>query len=186
MAQVMPLDVKPDPVIVHQNSENIHVRYHANISSKYKRYLCLCGCACLGCCRAEEALRRTYFEVHENRVEVNYPIPTMCCVIDAIDVLYFDRDRTKNVGKADCCTPAWTHMSFFPTCCNLCGEGIVMYSDCCGCWKPSVLTNLGGCFCLRQFNLFGGMVTAATTVAEVIRARNDWVARVGPDAGIMK
>ena len=107
----------------------IRIVYRAPIDPVMKKCLCLMGTMnlCSGLlCKREEIYNSTYVQVHENRLEINYPgLKTMpCCrsVRDSIEVFYFDNSRIANVAKAGCCTPCCTHNSCCPTWCGLCGE----------------------------------------------------------------
>lgn len=185
--QVVPLEFAPDPVVIHKDPENIHVRYRAPISRKYKRCLILMGLGgTCGCCRAEQALARTYLEVHDNRVEYNYPVPTLCCVVDAVDVLYFDRDIMASVDRAGFCSPLFTHCVFFPTCCDMVGEGIVFSAECCQCQKPAAIWKARSFCCFFNHVLLCGLVSAETAVQEVKRAKYEWASKGGPPVTTMK
>jgi hypothetical protein len=122
----------------------ISIEYRAKMADRYERWL-----LCLGImnpfsgllCNYKRVWQSTYVQVHENRIETNYPHSKMmcccCCVTDNVDVIYFDRTILKEVTRAGACKPACTHCSCCPTCCDSCGEGIVIYNPkarCC-CWQ---------------------------------------------------
>lgn len=120
----------------------IRIVYRAPIDPVMKKCLCLMGSVnlCSGLlCKREEIYNSTYVQVHENRLEINYPgLKTMpCCrsVRDSIEVFYFDNNRIANVAKAGCCSPCCTHNSCCPTWCGLCGEAAIFYNNCCCCFK---------------------------------------------------
>mmetsp|Transcript_16726 Transcript_16726/g.23259 ORF Transcript_16726/g.23259 Transcript_16726/m.23259 type:complete len:181 (+) Transcript_16726:87-629(+) len=131
-----------------QNPSAIQIVHRGVISEKYMRLLTLLGvcapCSCLLCTK-EEVFQSTYVQVHENRVEWNYPgitcHPLKCCrLVDNVQVLYFDRKHAQNSGKAGPCFPMFTHCSLFPDCCGICGETLILYSTgkcgglCCRTW----------------------------------------------------
>jgi len=128
----------------------IRIVYRAPISEKYLNFLTCIGicspCSCIYCKR-KEIFQSTYVQVHENRLEYNYPglsdnmcanIATCCKVRDVVTVWYFDNAMTGNVGRASFCQPICTHNTCFPTCCDMCGEAVVVYKRdickriCCG------------------------------------------------------
>eukprot|EP00906_Rhabdomonas_costata_P023221 RCo033433 len=126
---------------------------NAKISKKLKRMYC-CSCTCSG----DETFNHTYFIVHNNRIEFNQPQPKCCQTMDYVNVIFMDRDIMENVEKAGCC---WGCI-FCPTCCNCCGEGIILHSNastgcnpCCCCKKDQALALPAGdpprcCLCLPR------------------------------------
>eukprot|EP00992_Anisonema_acinus_P002902 TRINITY_DN1168_c0_g1_i1.p3 TRINITY_DN1168_c0_g1~~TRINITY_DN1168_c0_g1_i1.p3 ORF type:complete len:161 (+),score=24.55 TRINITY_DN1168_c0_g1_i1:53-535(+) len=126
-----------DPGTSHRLANSIHVRYTTMASKKYWKLLCCSSLICCGCLNTSAALRRTYLEVHENRVEFNEAVPWLCGVHDWVSVVYFDRRLAEAAGRASCCTPSCTHCQCFPTCCDLCGEGVVLHRSRCRCcaWR---------------------------------------------------
>eukprot|EP00994_Dinema_validum_P003831 NODE_1849_length_827_cov_117.444730_g1458_i0.p1 GENE.NODE_1849_length_827_cov_117.444730_g1458_i0~~NODE_1849_length_827_cov_117.444730_g1458_i0.p1 ORF type:complete len:196 (+),score=40.62 NODE_1849_length_827_cov_117.444730_g1458_i0:60-590(+) len=123
----------------HADPNCIRVRHHTTLSDKYWKQLCCQTLPLLGCTAATTALERSYIEVHENRLEYNYPIAACCHVHDSVGVIFFDQSHVSGTGAAGMCTPVCTHMSFFPTCCDLCGEGLVVYNAKRCCWHPFVM-----------------------------------------------
>jgi len=131
----------------------IAIIHHAKISDaarwKYAdltKCVCLLGCVPLPgicnlnfCCWAK-LKKRTYVQVHENRVETNFPhMSPCCCVQDQVEVKYFDK-HTSHYARTNCCSP------YHVFCClELCG-GVVSTapSDCC---------NNCLCFCCRKYTV---------------------------------
>eukprot|EP00727_Mastigamoeba_balamuthi_P010537 m51a1_g6105 hypothetical protein (188) ;mRNA; f:81676-82575 len=136
------------------NPNVIAVVHRAPISAKYYSWLCCLGCmaplSCL-CCTRRRLVASTYVQVHENRVEFDYPNvhcldlacgACYCCrVHDNVTTLYFD--KYPEIGRAGCCSPACTHCSCCPTCCDSCGEGVVVYRhECCCCKTWHLISHL--------------------------------------------
>jgi hypothetical protein len=69
-----------------------------------------------------------------------------CHVYDNTKVLYFDRALAQNAAKAGMCSPACTHGDCCPTCCDMCGETLVMYEE-----SPGCCTGL--CTCCHVYNV---------------------------------
>ncbi|KAK9828530.1 hypothetical protein WJX72_000618 [[Myrmecia] bisecta] len=142
------------------------VVYHAPASESY-----LCCVKTLACLTVnwlvdcKEMLSRKYVTVYENKVEYNETIPfCFCCMIDNTHVQYFDRPLTKKATRAGCCTPCCTHCSFFPTCCDACGEGVVIHGQS----KCAARRSLP----CRSFQLLCGFDDADRLAAEINNARN--------------
>eukprot|EP01122_Echinamoeba_exundans_P016545 TRINITY_DN8420_c0_g1_i1.p2 TRINITY_DN8420_c0_g1~~TRINITY_DN8420_c0_g1_i1.p2 ORF type:complete len:192 (+),score=25.04 TRINITY_DN8420_c0_g1_i1:146-721(+) len=138
-----------------RNPDFIQVMHRAKIDPRYKNYLCCIGicipCSCM-CCLKDQVYESTYVQIHENRLEFNYPVATSlgglcwglldsrCCAVkDNVHVLYWDHWLVSGVGRAGCCTPACTHCSFFPTCCDICGQGVIFHDTYCPCWRHFML-----------------------------------------------
>jgi len=129
---------------------NIHIVHRAQISEKWKTMICWMGFSNPSlCCKKEEVWQSTYLQVHENRIEYNYPgigcnLLKCCKIQDNVRVHYFDKAIMKNVDKAGPCTPFCTHNTCFPDCCGMCGESVVIHSTglmcCCKHWE--MLTGL--------------------------------------------
>ena len=96
---------------------------------------------CCDCIQFNSKLRpRMYAQVHENRVEVNYPF-TWCCgafVCDNTRVEYFDK-QADSVKTETCCTP------FHCCCCIECCGGVVAMA-------PMNCCNACYCACFRSDN----------------------------------
>ena len=127
------------PVMNTASPDAIKILYRAPISSKWLCCVKCLGCPCTLCCW-DNIKERTYFFVMENRIEWNAPslcsasgcwsvLTCKCKPADNVSVLYFDHTTMQNAAKTECCKPAFTHCSCFPTCCELCGECITIYSD---------------------------------------------------------
>jgi len=120
----------------------IQIRYRAPIDPVYKTFMTVCGiihpCSCM-LCKKDEIFNSTYVQVHENRVELNYPALRLSCqckkVEDAVQVYYYDSRWITKYDKAGVCTPCCTHCSCCPTWCGLCGEAVVFSDKCCCCCK---------------------------------------------------
>ena len=134
-----------------KNPNAIEIVHRAKISEKWKTMLCWLGLGapCTGLlCKKNEVWQSTYLQVHENRVEYNYPgigfnmLSGGCRVRDAVGILYFDRKETQNAERASACTPLCTHCSLFPEMCECCGQTAVIYSDNLLCRKFVMLPGL--------------------------------------------
>ena len=142
----------------------IRIVYRTPIDPVMKKCLCFMGAMdlCSGIlCKRNEIYESTYVQVHENRVEFNYPgLKTMpCCrsIRDSIQVYYFDDSRIAKVAKAGCCEPACTHNSCCPTLCGLYGE-------------MAIFTNNRGCCCKRWFSV-PFLVSADAFIQQVEQAK---------------
>ena len=133
-------------IINTENPDEIHIIHRAKFSPKYNRLLKLIGtCFPFTCllCNIEEYEQSTYAQIHENRVEYNYPMGSFyqslltCLGInrlsDNVKVHYFDKDVGQNMSRAKCCYPLCTHNICCPECFGIFGESVIMYSDglCC-------------------------------------------------------
>jgi len=112
--------------------------YHTHLHDKAK---CLYLCATCNIFCWDRVKNRAYVEVHENRLEMNYPIVyccAPCCVCDNVSVMYFDKLGGRHFHAATCCTP------YHCLCCvPFTGEvAATAKSDCCNHWC---------CFCFRHF-----------------------------------
>lgn len=168
---------------------SIRVVHTAQISPKFKKYLCCYGalnpCSCVPC-NIEFVLSSTYAQIHENRVEINYPArpslrgilwrwintylhPCQICscgeIRDDVQVFYFD--KISGAGRARCCMPVCTHWTCCPTCGDRCGQGAVIYDDD-DCHVP--------CFC-REWVLVPGLADAKEFLAQLKAARAAWKER---------
>jgi hypothetical protein len=117
----------------------------------------------------ENVRQRIYFYVMENRIEYNYPsfcapvncLSGKCCKPqDNVHVMYFDHTLTQNAAKATACAPFCTHCSCFPSCCDLCGECLVIHSD----------GKCGG-LCCRKFSMLPGFEDATSAANAIMQAR---------------
>jgi len=138
------------PFLNTKNPNFIQIVHRAPISAKLLDYLLCIGIlyptSCY-CCNREKLYQRTYAQVHENRVEVNYPfigrkgaalnairgLFGWCGWCDEVEVFYFDDFVAGNIGRAGFCTPSCTHHQCFPTCCDIFGQAVVIYSENCLC-----------------------------------------------------
>jgi hypothetical protein len=126
-------------------SGKLRVVHHAVISDDidcaYKIWGCLIPCTCFLYEPLRAALKESsYVQVLENRVEWNQPYSyctgdclcpwrVNCHVVDNTKVLYLDRALALNVAKVEMCSPVCTHNDCIPTCCDMCGESIIMYEN---------------------------------------------------------
>eukprot|EP01137_Pigoraptor_chileana_P022711 Opistho-2@87908 len=142
---------------------------HAPVSHKYLCCIRLANCGnifswCGGCV---DLHKRTYMTVYENKVEYNVPSMICCCYYDNVATLYLDRGIVSRVGRAGFCAPACTHCSCFPTCCDLCGEGVVFYGSQCGSCKTAYECYYGGMAGCCHWFMFCGLDSADAVIAAV-------------------
>lgn len=162
----------------------IQVLYRSEPSSKWYCWLHILHCP-YSFCYMDHVKNRTYFQVHENRIEYNFPgacsfwscLDRLCCRCrpnDDVTVMYFDHKLLQNAGKAGVCTPAFTHCHPFPTCCDLCGECLVLYSYVFRRFQfqepTTQVSNSDGCCggcCCRQWTMIPNFFDAAGAAAAI-------------------
>lgn len=149
------------------------VAFHSGAAESY--LTCLKCLACLRCdvclfMKAEDIWKSTYVTAWDNKLEYNYPTMFCCCMIDRVGVIYYDRDIIKETAKATCCKPVCTHCSPCPTCCDMCGEGLVLYGA--RCWS-SELTAAPGirCNCCRCFTILTNLDDVSQLSSAIETAR---------------
>eukprot|EP01137_Pigoraptor_chileana_P002148 Opistho-2@2238 len=154
-------------------NDYVRIIAHAPASEKYMcfvRFIHCCNpCSWFGGC--DEVQRRTYMTVYENKVEYNAPYMRCCFQCDNVKTLYLDRDIVRQVGRAGVCQPACTHCHFCPTCCDVCGEGIIFHGGNVCSPKQGYSVSYGGhgggvCCCSNWF-LFCGLDNADAMVAVI-------------------
>lgn len=116
-----------------------------------------CGPLC-DCIHWKKKLRpRTYAQVHENRIESNYPATACCgaCVCDNTNVIYFDK-LSDSVVTAPWCTP------YHCLCCIACCGGVTATApmDC-----------LNNCFCTCCRTFYPGLQDSDGFTAAIVAAR---------------
>lgn len=84
-------------------------------------------------------------------------------------VIYYDRDIIKKTAKAGFCSPSGTHMSPCPTCCDMCGEGLVLYGANCCSRNLTQLPGAAGMCCCRAYTIVQGL----DDVEQLARAIDD-------------
>jgi len=165
---------------------NIAIVHRAPISDSYRWSILRYGCLRIGklkclpyvvfdplrvCCWSK-LKESSYVQIHENRVETNYAsfrCPCLwCCVDDDIEVYYFDYKKTTYADRAACCAPACTHNLCVPTCCDACGEAVVL--------------NGQPCCCARPYEMLPGLKDADAFVEAYRAARERWHAGQPPPA----
>jgi len=171
-----PINVISRPIFTATSTPYVDkIVYHQKASPAYKSLLVVVGilsCNCGLCIKAEELVDETYVTVYENKIEYNYPIALPCCCkYDQHGLLYLDRAIGSKAGKAECCSPPGTHMSCFPTCCDACGEGLVLYGATC-CSKEGVILPHEAACCCRAWTMFPGLQNA-TELANTILMQRD-------------
>eukprot|EP01105_Mastigella_eilhardi_P000577 TRINITY_DN1064_c0_g1_i3.p1 TRINITY_DN1064_c0_g1~~TRINITY_DN1064_c0_g1_i3.p1 ORF type:complete len:197 (-),score=31.24 TRINITY_DN1064_c0_g1_i3:466-1056(-) len=165
------------------DSTRICIVHRAEISPKFKRAICLRGiispCSCL-LCNIQKVWQSTYAQVHENRIEYNYPgfgwwSCCRCCrILDDVSVNYFDAPPAEKIAKATACCPACTHNSFCPTCCDCCGEAAVVYKE--GCCP----------YCCRSYVMLPGLEDAEAFCTAFNAARTTKAVGVSRDIEMSK
>eukprot|EP00996_Jenningsia_fusiforme_P003593 NODE_4388_length_816_cov_8.683181_g4058_i0.p2 GENE.NODE_4388_length_816_cov_8.683181_g4058_i0~~NODE_4388_length_816_cov_8.683181_g4058_i0.p2 ORF type:complete len:191 (+),score=19.21 NODE_4388_length_816_cov_8.683181_g4058_i0:80-652(+) len=162
----------------HADPSSIRVVHHAGMSDKFRRFLLIQSLVTCGCLNVDAAMERAYFEVQENRVEFNQPLPCLCGVADRVSVIFYDRDVAQNVGRASALGPDCSHFHICPTAFDLCGEGIVFYSDNCSYGNQAILSQgrdtwfpCQGFFLCRQYTLLCGFANADVLVEEIRKAK---------------
>ena len=160
-----------------QNPNSIRICHRAKISEKYGLFLKVVGvCLPSTCllCNADKYLQSTYVQIHENRVEYNYPRASFiqafltCLGCDRFDdnvkVHYLDRGVGENASRVKCCSPICTHNFCFPECFGMCGESVALYS------RGSV-----GGLCCRRYVMINGLDDADRFVAEYRKVKYERV-----------
>eukprot|EP01138_Halocafeteria_seosinensis_P006855 gb/GECG01007010.1/.p1 GENE.gb/GECG01007010.1/~~gb/GECG01007010.1/.p1 ORF type:complete len:210 (+),score=19.89 gb/GECG01007010.1/:1-630(+) len=138
----------------------IRIRYRAEISPDWPLFQMFC----CGPCKYDKLLRRTYFHVHENRIEYNYPIIIAgIFVIDRVGVMYFDRCVGYH-SRSKLCTPY--HCCFVLESC-----GQVMKEPVSECCTPDWCNCLFG----PLFRWYPGLYDAEATAKAVRAAYDDWL-----------
>ena len=148
-----------------KDSKSIEIVHRAKISPKWRAFLRCFGwlhpASCV-LCKLDFIFKSTYVQIHENRVETNYvanpslwniaenwdktylhPTRIFSCsgAADNVRVFYFD-EVGSHAARARCCFPMCTHCQPCPTCCDACGEGVVLYTDECCCRDWVLLSGL--------------------------------------------
>merc|ERR1712146_882522 len=140
---------------------DIAIVYRAPIDARHKTRLQICGLLVPWSwlfCRSQLFFESTYAQVHENRVEWSNPgmsvqfnpegggaADLQCCAAcggkDRVQVIYLDTRRATFAESPTICLPLFTHCDLCPTCCDLCGDGVVMYGNkMILCWVIGFLT----------------------------------------------
>eukprot|EP00049_Salpingoeca_infusionum_P021161 m.366489 g.366489 ORF g.366489 m.366489 type:complete len:304 (-) comp36286_c0_seq1:106-1017(-) len=139
--------------------------YSGEVSDKYKwKFLCSPGgcmsmSSCISFCKWPMLKRRMYFEVHENRIEINYPyLSSSCSVRDNVYVKYFSSKQS--LVKPSCSS------ELFCSCFPLFGEAVRLETNCC-------FTLCCGCN-----TDFGGFKDAAEFVRQANEARRVYLQRM--------
>ena len=129
------------PMLNTMEENRMRIVYRAKVSEKYKLWLKILGicqpCSCMFC-KADTIYQSAYIQVLENHVEWNTPMllpgPTYCydschCIVpDFITGVFYDTNVAKHAGRAGFCSPI-IEMCCFPTCLDLCGEGVTIYGS---------------------------------------------------------
>ena len=143
------------------SASDIAIVYRAPIDARHKTRLQICGLLVPWSwlfCRSQLFFESTYAQVHENRVEWSNPgmsvqfnpegggaADLQCCAAcggkDRVQVIYLDTRRATFAESPTICLPLFTHCDLCPTCCDLCGDGVVMYGNkMILCWVIGFLT----------------------------------------------
>ena len=163
----------PRDILNTENPNAIRIYHRAKISEKYGLFLKAVGiCLPTSCllCNTDKYLQSTYAQIHENRVEYNYPSASfiqafLTCLgcnrfDDDVKVYYFDKNIGENASHVKCCSPICTHNFCFPECFGMCGESVALYSN----------GSMGG-LCCRRYVMINGLDDADRFVAEYQRAK---------------
>lgn len=168
---------RPIHGILPLNSEGKQVDRLVNnvkAADSYKKLLCCLACLRLDVCmmcKLDSLMESTYVQAWENKLEYNYPMIVCCCMVDNVGVIYYDRAILRKADKAGMCKPCCTHMSLCPTCCDICGEGLVLH----GAWAWSTeLTAVPGlcCTCCKCWTMLPGLDDAEVLSAAINNARD--------------
>lgn len=150
-----PIDAEPNQTDKNQcqremlntiSESDIAIVYRAPIDQRHKLRLQICGILLPWSwlfCRSQQFFESTYAQVHENRVEWSNPgmaiefamgaPDAQCCAAcsgkDRVQVVYLDVKKSDFVVSPTICWPLFTHCDFCPTCCDLCGDGVVLYGN---------------------------------------------------------
>jgi hypothetical protein len=144
---------------------SIGVVHNAAISDMLR---CMCPTCTCNCCCWPKIKARTYVQVHENRIESNYPCLPLCgcgfcCMTDCVRVQYFDKIGS-SIKPANICTPF--HLCFLIPCC---GQVVAMTpmeccnNDCCRCLCPP---------CIHCSHYLPGLVNANEVGDYATKARD--------------
>lgn len=139
-----------------QDPNAIRIVYRAKLDERLKTFFCIQGILnpCSGFfCRQDDLYNESYVQIHENRVEVNYPSPFQFCIClpacneinDYVQVYYFDKRISAEADRSKClspiCCPLGLNpacggyippaMNYFspccPTCFDICGQGVTLH-----------------------------------------------------------
>lgn len=169
------------PVIsAYMNQGGPKIVYHARVSDKYGLYV-----KCLACWSfnwlvpCDEMVSRTYLTVYENKIEYSWPFPACCCcTCDQTTTIYLDRPVVSKAAKAGCCTPCCTHCSFCPTCCDVCGEAVVIYGAGMCSTRKVAEAGVTNCGLPRGWMMFCGFDNAEEIAQHIQQARQACMARI--------
>ena len=163
------------PMLNTMEENRMRIVYRAKISEKYKTWLKVYGiCNPTSCmyCKADSVYQSTYIQVLENHLEWNYPGPDLspsclynccCCIIaDNVQGVFYDKRIAKKAGRAGLCQPI-PEMGLFPTCCDICGEGVTIYGG--------LLGDGYLCCCCRSYKLLSCVEDAQTLVEKIEEAK---------------
>lgn len=155
------------------SASDIGIVYRAPIDRRHKTRLQICGlllpCSWLFC-KSQQYFESTYAQVHENRIEWNNPglqinwfdgndyCCSACSTPDKVKVFYMDNNITSYQVRPTICWPLFTHCSCCPTCCDLCGDGVLIYGNKpIPCWVLGFLTC--NVTCCRTWDIVQGLVS---------------------------
>eukprot|EP00128_Syssomonas_multiformis_P015196 Colp12_sorted_trinity150504_noHs@32809 len=119
MVQTRPIVTGPKQVVVHIPASDL-----------YRRWLwteAICTMNVCQCLNIDKMMESAWLTLYENKIEWNVPYQFCCCTCDSTSTLYYDRNITAQATKAGVCTPCCTHMMLCPTCCDICGEAVILH-----------------------------------------------------------
>ena len=152
------------PIYSTEEHGKLKIIYHAVVDDSgldcaLKIWGCIVPCTCFCYEPLRKAIKEsTYVQVLENRIEWNVPYSyctgdllcpwrVNCHMVDNTKVLYFDRALAAHAQEAGMCSPACTHNDCIPTCCDMCGQTLVMYEE-----VPSCQGCRECCTCCHVYN----------------------------------
>lgn len=145
------------PIFATSEPNKIAVLHREKFDQKFRRfyhYYGICNPCSGALCHVDELMESSYISIQENRLEYNVATPVCCGAWDRVIVLYYDRNLMDRAERAGFCTPFMTHMQCFPTCCDICGEGIVVYGQARPCLpihvKGNDFSGYASCCCIYR------------------------------------
>jgi len=179
-----------------QDPNSIRIVYRAQLDEKMKLCLTLQGIVnpCSGlCCKAQDVYDQSYVQIHENRVEVNYPSPFQCCLClppcsqinDYVQVYYFDKRLGQSADVGGFCSPICCPIGINPMCGGYIPPALTFPYPCCPscfniCGQTAVLHGKLPILCCHNFAQIPFLANAEEFVQYFNQAKSSFM--VGPSA----